>query len=141
MFFTHALPLEYILEYFEDTYIGRHRRNAPRRTAMFPVVLWYMFHRTDEELPRTNNSVEGWHRSFQAHVSSSHPIFWKFLQVLQNEENYIRVKIIQNEVGHPAEPQRRRYLDCNRRILAIVDDFPNRETLLYLRSIAHNLRF
>ena len=64
-----------LLEYFEDTYIGRHRRNAPRRTAMFPVVLWNMFHRTDEELPRTNNSVEGWHRSFQAHVSSSHPIF------------------------------------------------------------------
>ena len=130
-----------LLEYFEDTYIGRHRRNALRRTAMFPVVLWNMFHRTDEELPRTNNSVEGWHRSFQAHVSSSHPIFWKFLQVLQNEENHIRVKIIQNEVGHPAEPQRRRYLDCNCRILAIVDDFPNREILPYLRSIEHNLRF
>ena len=100
-----------------------------------------MFHRTDEELPRTNNSVEGWYRSFQAHVSSSHLSFWKFLQVLQNEENYIRVKIIQNEVGHPAEPQRRRHFDCNRRILAIVGDFQNRETLPYLRSIAHNLRF
>ena len=122
-----------LLEYFEDTYIGRHRRNAPRRTAMFPVVLWNMFHRTDEEIPRTNNSVEGWHRSFHARVSSCHPIFWKFLQILQNEENYIRVKIIQNEVWHPAEPQRR--------ILAIADDFPNRETLPYLRSITHNHRF
>ena len=29
-----------LLEYFEDTYIGRHRRNAPRHTVMFPVVLW-----------------------------------------------------------------------------------------------------
>ena len=46
-----------LLEYFEDTYIGRHRRNAPRRTTMFPVVLWNMFHRSDEEIPRTNNSV------------------------------------------------------------------------------------
>ena len=130
-----------LLEYFEDTYIGRHRRNAPRRTAMFPVVLWNMFHRTDEEISRTSNSVEVWHRSFQAHVSSCHPIFLKFLQILQNEENYIRVKIIQNEVWHPAEPQRRRYLDCNCRILAIADDFPNRETLPYLRSITHNHRF
>ena len=49
-----------LLEYFEGTYIGRYRRNAPHRTAMFPVVLWNMFHRTDEEIPRTNNSVEGW---------------------------------------------------------------------------------
>ena len=103
-----------LLEYFEDTYIGSHRRNAPRRTAMFLVVPWNMFHRTDGEIPRTNNSVEGWHRSFQAHVSSCHPILWKLLQILQNEENYIRVKIIRNEVGHPAEPQRRRYMDCNR---------------------------
>ena len=130
-----------LLEYFEDTYTGRHRRNAPRRTAMFPVVLWKMFHRTEEEIPQTNNSVEGWHRNFQAHVSSCHPSFWKFLQILQNKENYIRVKFIQNEVGHPAEPQRRRYLDSNRRILVIVDDFPNRDTLSYLRFIARNLRF
>ena len=93
-----------LLEYFEGTYIGRYRRNALHRTAMFPVVLWNMFHRTDEEIPKTNNSVEGWHRSFHARVSSCHPIFWKFLQILQNEENYIRVKIIQNEVGHPAKP-------------------------------------
>ena len=130
-----------LLEYFEDTHIGRHRRNAPHRTAMFLVVLWNIFHRTDEEIPRTNDSVAVWHRSFQAHFSSCHPIFWKFLQILQNEENYIRVKINQNEVGHPVEPQRRRYLNCNRRILAIVGDFPNRETLPYLRSIAHNVRF
>ena len=31
--------VENLLEYFEDTFIGRHRRNARRRTAMFPVVL------------------------------------------------------------------------------------------------------
>ena len=49
-----------LLEYSEDTNFGHHRRNAPHRTAMFPVVLWNMFHRTDEEVPRTNNSVEGW---------------------------------------------------------------------------------
>ena len=48
-----------LLEYFEDTYIGRFRRNAPRRAPLFAIELWNMFHRTDDELPRTNNSVEG----------------------------------------------------------------------------------
>ena len=47
-----------------DTHIGRFRRNAPRRALLFPIELWNMYHRTDAELPRSNNSVEGWHRSF-----------------------------------------------------------------------------
>ena len=45
------------------------------------------------------------------------------------------------QIGHLAEPQGRQYLDCNHRILAIVDDFPNRETLLYLRSLRITLDF
>ena len=100
-----------------------------------------MYHRTDDELPRTDNSVEGWHRRFQSHVSSCHPIFWKFLDIMRNEESLIRVDIIQNLAGHPPPAQRRRYLDCKRRILSIVDNFPNRERLEYLRAIAHNLQF
>ena len=58
-----------LLEYFEDTYIGRFRQNAPRRNPLFNINLWNI-HRTDQELPRTNNSVEGWHRSFQGHLSA-----------------------------------------------------------------------
>jgi len=130
-----------LLQYFEGTYIGRFRRNAPRRPPMFQIELWDMFHRTHDELPRTSNSVEGWHRSFQGHPTSCHPVFWKFLQILQNEESLIRVSIIQHLVGHPSPARRRRYLDCNQRILRIVDDFANRNVLDYLRAIAHNLGF
>ena len=57
-----------LLQYFEDTCIGRYRRNAPRRSPLFAINLWNMFNRTDHELPRTNNSVEGYHRSFQGHL-------------------------------------------------------------------------
>ena len=53
-----------------------------------------MFNRTDDELPRTNNSVEGWHQNFQGHVSACHPVFWKFLFVIQKEENMIRISIV-----------------------------------------------
>lgn len=130
-----------ILDYFEDNYIGRYRRNAPRRQPTFSIELWNMFNRTDDELPRTNNSVEGWHRGFQANVSACHPIFWKFLEVLKTEESIIRAGILQNQGGHPPPPQRRRYVDCNARILRIVDDYPNRQRMDYLRSIAHNIAF
>ena len=65
-----------ILEYFEDTFIGRFRRNAPRRSPLFTLDIWNMFHRTHNELPRTNNSIDGLHRRFQANVSSCHPVFY-----------------------------------------------------------------
>ena len=130
-----------LLQYFEDTYIGKYRRNAPRRPPLFAINLWNMFNRTDDELPRTNNIVEGWHRSFQGHVSACHPVFWKFLSVLQKEENMIRISIVQHLAGHPAPPPRQRYLDSSRRILRILDDYPNRQRLQYLRAIAHNLTF
>ena len=64
-----------VLDYFEDHYVGRFRANAQRGTPTFPIDFWNMFHRTDDELPRTNNAVEGWYRGFQAHVSACHPVF------------------------------------------------------------------
>ena len=54
-----------VLDYFEDNYVGRFRVNAPRGIPTFPIDFWNMFHRTDDELPRTNNAVEGWYRGFQ----------------------------------------------------------------------------
>ena len=48
--------LDDMLDYFEDNYIGRFRRNAPRRRPAFNIETWNMFHRTDNELPRTNNA-------------------------------------------------------------------------------------
>ena len=32
-----------VLDYFEDTYIGRFRRNAAQATPNFPVQMWNMF--------------------------------------------------------------------------------------------------
>ena len=130
-----------VLDYFEDNYVGRFRVNAPRGIPTFPIDFWNMFRRTDDELPRKNNAVEGWHRGFQAHVSACHPVFWKFPEVLQKEETVVRAGILQNEGGHEPPPQRRRYVDCNQGILRIVDDFPNRQRIDYLRSIAHNLAY
>ena len=109
----------------------------PRRPPLFPIELWNRFHRTADELSRTNNNIEAWRNSFQANVSSTHPTFWKFLDVLLREERIVRVRMLQNQVGHASEPQRRRCADCNARILKFVDDYPNRQVMDYLRHIAH----
>ena len=88
---------------------------------------------------RTNNAVEGWHRRFQANVGAYHPNFWKFIDILKQEQSLNHVNISQARAGHQPEPQRRRYQDSNRRIKNIVQDYHNRDRLQYLRGLAHNI--
>ena len=57
--------LDPIIDYFEKNYIGvAHRRG--RRPPRFPLELWNVNDRVEEEIPRTNNHVEGYHRHLQA---------------------------------------------------------------------------
>ena len=131
--------LDDLLDYFEDTYIGRLRRNGQRGDPTFAQVIWNMHTRARNELPRTNNNVEGWHRGIQFHINACHPNIWKFLDVIKREENLTRVKITQCLGGHPNVPQKKKYLDCNVRITNIVQNYAALPTLDYLRRIAHNL--
>ena len=109
-------------------------RVLPRGPLLFPIELWNMLDLITEELPRANNNIEVLHNGFRANVSFTHPMFRSFLDVLLREERIIWVRMLQNQAGHALEPQRRRYADCNARILRIVKDYPN-----YLQQIAHNL--
>ena len=95
-----------VLHYFEDTYIGRFHRHAPRRPPLLPIQLLNIFNRTAEKLPRTNNNIEASQNSFQAYVSSTHPTFRKFLDVLLREECIVRVRLLQNQARHAPEQQR-----------------------------------
>ena len=65
--------------------------------------------------------------------------FWRFIDILKREQNLTQVNIAQARAGHPAEPQRRRYQDSNQRIKNIVQDYPNRNIMQYLRGLAHNI--
>ena len=84
-----------------------------------------MFRRTAEEFPRTNDNIEAWYNSFQANVSYTHPMFWKFLDVLMREERIVGGRMLQDQEGYAPEPQRRRCADCNARFLRIDGTFYN----------------
>ena len=88
------------LDYFENPYIGRFHRNTQRNHSLFPLNMWNMFHRTQLELLCTNNSIEGWHMSFQSSVSACHPTSCKFLDLLKQEKDLNRLFILQTLGGH-----------------------------------------
>ena len=56
------------LDYLKDNFIGRFRRNATCRPPSFALDLCNVFNRTDDHLPRTNTSIEGWHRLLPSSV-------------------------------------------------------------------------
>jgi len=131
---------EPILDYFEDNFIGRKDRRGVRKSPAFPVALWNISQRVVNTLPRTNNSVEGWHNGFQRTLMCSHPSLWKLIEHLQKEERLQKFSITQLLAGQTC-PTKKVYRISNDRITAIVNDYHNRTILDYLRSIAYNLTF
>ena len=89
------VPVELII-YFEATYNGvlrgrgaRRRREAP----LFPIEIWNMRDRVLNDLPRLNNSVEGFHNALRSSVTSMHPHIWKLCTALKKEEGINQTKI------------------------------------------------
>ena len=111
--------LEPIADYVENNYIGRPQRRG-RRPPRFPIDFWNIHDRIAGGLPRTNNSVEGFHRHIQASILCCHPNIWTFLKVLQKEQALNEIQITQMMAGQQAPPQRRQYRESGQRILRIV---------------------
>ena len=130
-----------VLDYFEDTWIGRPNRRLIRRPPRFDHVMWNCFDAAKFCASKTNNACEGWHRSFSELIGAAHPTIWKFLEILKGEQ--ARNEAIMEQYTAGAEPPRKKkkYKDTALRIQTIVNDFENRELLDYLRGIAHNLSF
>ena len=130
--------LEPVIDYFEDNYIGRRRRRN-RGRPFFSHNLWNMHERAANEMPKTNNVVEGWHRKMVSSVNASHPNFWSFLEVLKREQTLSNVVINQAEAGQEPTKQKAKYKNCAHRICNLVRDYNNQNILTFLRGIALQL--
>ena len=130
-----------LVNYFEDTWIGRPGRRGGRTTPIYSIPLWNVYQQALEDLPKTNNYVEGWHRGFSQLLGAYHPTVWKFINGLKKEQSFNELKIEQFLSGQPAQPSKKKYKEVALRIKAIVADYGNRPNLDYLRGLAHNLSF
>ena len=73
------------LSYFEATgicVVQRGRRHRP----LFAISLWNVNSRVEQDLPRTNNSIEGWHHSFDLRVAITHPTIRRLSAKLVKEQ-------------------------------------------------------
>ena len=118
--------------YFEDTYIGRPGRRQ-RRDPRFSHDMWNVYQRTLQELPRTNNNIEGWHRGFQSLIGSCHPNIWIFHGKLKRQQSLHHIQLTQILAGDVI-PQQKKYQDAASRVLHLVQNYGNR-----LCGVAYNI--
>jgi len=129
-----------LVNYFEDTWIGRpNRRGRGRSEPIFPHSLWNCYDASLDDLPKTNNAVEGWHRGFSQLLGAHHPTIWKFIDGIKKEQSLNEMRLEQYVSGQQPPPGKRVYKDTADRIKTIVADYGLRPITDYLRGIAHNL--
>ncbi|ODM87485.1 FLYWCH-type zinc finger-containing protein 1 [Orchesella cincta] len=137
-FYSSSTDIESLVDYVEDTWVGTNRRGKERQPR-FAIEEWNCFHRVAENLARTNNAIEGWHRGFQTTLGASHPSIWKFIDTVLKEQSLNELQMEQHLAGETPQPQRKRFRDLSDRLRALVEDFENRPIVDFLTGIAHNL--
>ena len=131
-----------VVDYFEDTWIGRPDRRRHRRLPKFPLDMWNVHISVLDNIPKTNNNVEGWHRAFEEQMTSHHPNIWNFLKCMKNEQRLTEVKIEQYISGHAPKKGRKAYITCAERIRRLVSDYKEDACIIeYLRGLAHNFSY
>lgn len=75
-------PARKILSYFHENYIG-----DTWESVIFPIAFWNCYIRFLDNVPRTNNSVEGWHYKMNSKLHGYHPSVFYCIETLKNEQN------------------------------------------------------
>ena len=121
------------LQYFENTWVGR-----PRRNPLYPVEMWNCKGITERDLPRTNNSVESFHRVFQTALGCHHPNIFKLLDAVLREQ--VRVNAIYQRINAGEEVplySRIPYFQANQRLLRIIGNYDQRTADNFLAACSH----
>jgi hypothetical protein len=87
-----------VLDYFEQYYIGLPVSISARKAPLFEIGVWNVYDRVVDDLPRTNNSLESWHKVFELSCKK-HPTVNKIVEQFRLEQQNTSVLIDQLESG------------------------------------------
>jgi len=114
--------LQPIIDYFEETWIGRTVRRR-RKNPMFPLEMWNCYNDVVMDFPRTTNAVEGWHHAFNTSLGSHHTTIWKFINFLKKEQGLQEAKIEKINLGEINPTKKRKYKDLDKRLKNVVQNY------------------
>ncbi|XP_055336022.1 uncharacterized protein LOC129586699 [Paramacrobiotus metropolitanus] len=129
------------IEYLWTTYTGRNVFAGNRCIAMkplYPVEFWSCSDRLANDIHRTTNRLEAWHRTFADAVNKDHPGIYQFFNLLCREIVHQQTEAAARMVG--AEPkQKKKYMEVTKRLKKVASSYGQMDAISYLRSVAINL--
>ena len=83
--------------------------------------------------------MEAWHREIKCLLGMAHPNIFKFIPVLARSQKLRDAEFELLLAGRPQRARRTIYVARDTRIRTIVTDYANRQTIEYLKGLAHNI--
>ena len=112
-----------------------------RKKPQFDHTHLSVYDRVIGNLPRSNNSVEEWHRAFAIRVSISHPTVVKLVGKIRREQSKFEIDIAQILQGHEPKPRKACYLKLDQRIQHLATSYNPSQLDQYLKNISGNINF
>lgn len=81
--------LKEFINYFKKNYFGNEETS---KESIFNKKSWNVYDRVLNNIPRTTNAVEGWHRSFNAKNEIAHPNIARLITKIKEEEEFNRIQ-------------------------------------------------
>ena len=129
------------LKYFRATYVGQHHMTRAQRDTFVPAqfvpTTWNLYHRVKNDLPRTNNSLEGFHSAFAKNLPA-HPELYKLAERYKNYQHTRAHEREQHLSGRKPPAARKQYLKATARFKNLVGKFDDGvlRGLAYLDKVA-----
>ena len=127
-----------LMDWFEVYYIREkiicilRNGNVVRSNSLFSPSLWSITENIEYTFPRTQNSVETWHRRWEILVGRAHVGLFKIIKELQNEQHQIESNIESIFRGVPRSKQRKHDREHESRVQMVYNDQENRPVLDFL---------
>ncbi|CAG8786379.1 1499_t:CDS:1 [Cetraspora pellucida] len=134
-----------LVQQFEETYVlgkvhSTMENNHIFCTApLFSPQLWSVFDSLEIGIPRTSNTVEGWHNRCATLIGRQHVGLYTFIQEIQREQQQIEAQIEHIFHGEQHTKQKKHLAEKEKRITTIINDLNNCSLIEFLTRIAHNL--
>ena len=128
--------LMYVVNYFEQSYLGLANIDGSRSSPRFNVKFWnhYDIIMIDCEYPRTSNMVEGFHRGFRTRVNRARPSVQEYFRAIREQQVTTDYHLDRLSVG--ITPSKRRKTN-NELLYEICSDLATYPTLLeYMFAVA-----
>jgi hypothetical protein len=99
-----------------------------------------MYERIIQDVPRSNNSVEGWHHTFNNRVSIKHPSITKLAKCILREQSKFEIYIERLRAGEQPKTKKKNYENLDARLKRIAQSYDVNNIEEYLTRIAMNLK-